>query len=72
MVRLGQPVLNAVLAADLIEAKNPVARRPAIPVTGQVGKLDAVICEHRVKPVGNGFNQGFQEGHGRRPIGLLL
>ena len=42
MVRLGQPVINAVLAADLIEAKNPVARRPAIPITGQVGKLDTV------------------------------
>ena len=36
MVWLGQPMFDAVLAANLVEAVHPIARRPAVAVARQV------------------------------------
>ena len=36
VVWLGEAMLDAVLAADLVEAVNPVARCPSLPVARQV------------------------------------
>ena len=55
MVRLGEPVLDAVLAADLVEAVNAHACGPAITVLRQVGELDAIIGEDGVQVVGDCF-----------------
>ena len=43
MVRLRQPVLDAVSAADLIEAVHTPACRGALAVLGQLGELDTVL-----------------------------
>ena len=72
VVGLGHAVLDAVGSADLVEAVDPIAGGPAIAVLRQVGELDAVIGEHGVKPVRYGSDQGFEEAHGGRPIGLLV
>jgi len=39
---LRKPMLEAIFAADLIEATNTIAGCPPVPVAGQIGKLDAV------------------------------
>jgi hypothetical protein len=40
-------------------------------VPGRERELDAVVGQHRVDLVGNGLDQGFQEGRCRRPSRLL-
>ena len=45
MVRFGQPVLDAVLAADLVGAIDAHPGGPAVAVVGQVSELDAVVSE---------------------------
>ena len=49
VVRLGEPMVDAVFTADLVEAVDPVTRCPAIAVARQVGELDAVIREDGVQ-----------------------
>ena len=72
VVGLGQPTLDAMLATDLVEAMDPEERRPTVPVLGQVGELGAVVGHDRVQTIGDGFEQGFQEGDGGRLICLLV
>ena len=72
MVRLVEPMFDAALTADLIEAVDPIACCPAITIVGKVSELDAVIGEDHMEPVRNGFDQGFQEGHGRGAVCLLV
>jgi len=72
VVGFSQAVLDAVGPADLVEAVDTISGGPAIAIARQVGELDAVIREHGVKPVRRGGDQGFQEAHGGRPIGLLV
>ena len=43
VVRLCQSVLDAVLAADLVEAMDPVARGPSITIAREVGELDSIV-----------------------------
>ena len=72
VVGLGKPVLDAMLATDLVEAVDAVARGPAIAVPRQVGELDAVVGEDRVQVVGDRFDQCFQERDGGWSIGLRV
>ena len=72
MVRLGEPVFNAVLATDLIEAVDAQACGPAIPVLRQVGELDAMIDEDSVQAVGDCSDQHFQERDGGRSVSLVV
>ena len=61
MVGLGQPVLDAVLAADAVEdMPHPPCYRPA-PVLGQVGEGHPVVGQDRVQPVGEGGHDLAQE-----------
>jgi hypothetical protein len=53
MVGLGQAVFDVVLAAELIEAENPVASRPAVAISWQVGELDPVVGQDSVQPIRN-------------------
>ena len=61
VVRLGEAVLDAAFAADLVEAVDAIASSPAIPVARQVGALDAIIGQDRVQVVRDCFEPGFQE-----------
>ena len=72
MVRLGEPVVDAVLTADLVEAMDAHACGPAIAVFRQVGELDAIIGEDGVQVVGDCFEQRLQERDRGRTIGLVM
>jgi hypothetical protein len=50
MVRLGQPVLDAVGLADHVEAHGPGG--DGVPVPRLLGELDAVVCENGVDLMG--------------------
>jgi hypothetical protein len=52
MVGLGEPVLDAVLAADAVEDVAHPARRRPVAVCRQVGEGHAVVGQHGVDPVG--------------------
>jgi len=64
-------MLDAVPAAGAIEgmASEP-GRRPRS-VFGQVGELNAVIGEHNLDVVGNGFDELLKERSRRRCIGFV-
>jgi hypothetical protein len=72
MVWLGQPMFDAVLAANLVETVHPIARRPTVAVARQVGELDAVVGENRMQAIRRRRDQRFEEGDGRWAIGLLM
>jgi len=72
MVGLGEPVFDAVLTADLVEAMDPVTRCPAVAVLRQVGELDAVIGQDGVQRVWHGFEQRFKECDRGRPVSLVV
>ncbi len=59
MVRLGQPVLDAVGLADHVEADWPGEDGVAVP--GLLCELDPVIGQNRVDPIGHGFEHVLQE-----------
>ena len=71
VVRLGQPVLDAMLVADPVEQVNAVSRGRAGAVPGQIGELDSVVGENRVDPVGNDLDERLQESRRDFP-GCLL
>ena len=62
VVGLGQPVLDAVLLADHVEARRP--RVDGVPVPGLLCELD-VVSENGVDLIGHGFENVLQElpGH---------
>ena len=72
VVRLGEPMLDAMLAADLVDAVDAQASGPAFPVARQVGKLDAIVRQDGVQVVGHRFEQGFQECDSGRSVSLLV
>ena len=72
MVGLGQAVLDAVLAADLVEAMDSVARGTSVPVAREVGELDAIVGKDGVEVVGHRFEQRFQEQDRGQPICLFM
>ncbi len=72
MVGLGEPMLDAVLTADLVEAVDPVTRCPAVAVLWQVGELDAVIGQDGVQRVWHCLEQRFEERDRGRPICLVV
>ena len=72
VIGFGQAVFDTACSADLIEAVDPVTRRPAIAIFRQVGKLDTVIGQHRMQPVRYGRDQCFEEAHGGRTIGFVV
>src|SRR5690606_10753547 len=61
MIGFGEPVFDAVLAADAIEHVRTVARGWAIAVPRCMAELDAVVGQHGVDVVGHGLDQRFEE-----------
>ena len=60
MVRLGQPVLDAVGFAKHVEHMHAPPGRGSETVLRQIGELETVVGEQGVDFVGNGFDQGFE------------
>ncbi len=54
-------MLDAALAADLVEAHDAVAGGPAVAVARRIGERDAIVGEDGVQPIGHGFDQRFEE-----------
>ena len=65
MVRLGEAVLDVVLAANAVEHVQSVTGCRARTPRGHIAELNAVVGQHRVDGVGHGLNQGLQEADGR-------
>jgi hypothetical protein len=68
MVRLGEPVFDAVLLAQQVEHAGPPPGRRPRPVLWQVAELNAVVSEQGVDLVWDGLDQGFQERCSYGPI----
>jgi hypothetical protein len=64
VVRFGQPMLDAVTPAGLIEGVAAASGGRAIAVLGQVGELDAVVDQNCMDRIRNGGNQRIQEDLG--------
>ena len=71
MVRLGQPMLDAMALAGPIEGMATQHRSWPFAVLREVGELDAVVGEHRVDEVGHGVDQGVEEGCCRLGVGAF-
>ena len=68
MLRLCKAVLDAVfLAAHVEHVRHSSAPSVHRTISRREGELDAVVGEHGVDLVGNGFDQGLQEGRRRGP-----
>jgi hypothetical protein len=72
VVWLGEPMFDAVLAANLVEAAPPIARRPAVAVARPVCELDPVVGKNRMQAIGRRRDQRFEESDSRGAIGLLM
>ena len=62
MVGPGQPVFDSMKQAQPVERISAEARGRPLPVPGQIGELDAVVGEHGVDAIRNGFNERFEQG----------
>src|SRR4051794_32359799 len=71
MIDLGESVFDTVLAATQSEHVRHIWRVRPICVSRRQPELDAIIGEHRMDFVGNGFDQGDQEGRCGNAIGLF-
>ena len=69
MVRLGEPVLNAVCLADHVEAH--LARPGGVPVTRLLGELNAIVGQDGVDAIRHGFQQVFEELPRSSPVRLV-
>ena len=65
VVWLGQPMLDVVRPADLVEAVDAVQGSRASTVLRQLGELDAVVGQDGVQAVRTSLDERLQEG--RRP-----
>ena len=69
MIRLGEPVLDAVCVADHVEAH--LARLGGVAVAGLLGELDAIVVQDGVDAVRHGFQQVFEELPRCPPVGFV-
>lgn len=71
LVGLGQPMVDTVLEADLVEAMNPKAGGQSVAIARQIGELTAVVGEDYMEPIGHSRDQPFVEDNLCRTIGQL-
>ena len=62
MIDLGEAMLDAVLAASPVEHVGHVSSGRSVGVTWSEAKLDALVGQDRVDLVGNGGDQGHEDG----------
>ena len=65
-------MFDAVFLAADVEHVAEVAGCWSVAAAGLIAELHAVVSEHRMDLVGRDLDQGFQEGGGGDPVGLLL
>jgi len=65
-------VLDAIRITEHIEHVGAPARRGAETILRQIGELDAIVGEHGVDFVGDGFDQSLEEVCRDPAIGLLV
>jgi hypothetical protein len=68
MVGLSQSVFDPMKETEPVEGMAAEACGWPLPVLGQIGELDAVVGEHSVDAVRNGFNERFEEGRSSSDI----
>jgi hypothetical protein len=71
MVRLGEAVFDSVEVAGPIKRVTAKTCGRSLPVLRQIGELYAVLGEHGLDAVRNGFHERFEEGCGSLHIGLF-
>ena len=71
MVRLCQPVLDAMLAAEPVEQVHAELRCRTGAAAGRVAELDAVVGQHRVDVIRHGLDDSVQELRGALPVGRM-
>ena len=67
----GQPVLDSLKVADSVEGMATEACGWTLAILRQIGELDAVVGEHGVDAVWNGFDERFEEGCGSSHVGFF-
>ena len=72
MIGLGEPVLDAMCTADLVEPVDTPASCWTVAVLGQLGELDAIVGQHRVRAVRTGGDQRLEKGASRGSVGLRV
>lgn len=72
VVWLGEPMLNVVRPADLIEAVDAVQGSRAATVLGQLGELDAVVGQDGVRAIRTSLDERLQKGAGHGPISAFV
>ena len=72
MVRLGQAVFDAVLAAAHVEHVGHVLRGWPAALAGLIAELHAIVGEHGVDLVRDGGDQGFEKVRCRLAVGCIV
>lgn len=72
VVWLGEPMLDVVRPANLVEAVDAVQGSRAATVLGQLGELDAVIGQDDVQAVRTSLDERLQKGAGHGPISAFV
>lgn len=72
VVWLGEPMLDVVCPADLVEAVDVVQGGRAATVLGQLGELDAVVGQDDVQAVRTGLDECLQESAGHGSISAFV
>ena len=71
MVGFGQPMFNSEGETEPVEGMATEACGWPLPVLRQVGELDAVVGEHGMDAVRNGFDERFEERSGGSHVCLF-
>lgn len=72
VIGLGEAMLDAVFEADAIEHVDAIAGCRSQAVLNGIAELNAVVGEHGVDLVGNGFDKSFEEAGCGLDVGGLM
>jgi hypothetical protein len=59
------------MSKHTIEGMSPEADRWSLTIPWQIGELDAIVGEHRMDAVRDGFDERFEEDSGSTHVGLI-
>jgi len=71
MIGFGKSMLDTVPPTYAVEWMAPETGGGSLTVPGTVGELDAVVGEHGMDAIRNGFDERFEEGSGSSHVGLF-
>lgn len=61
MARFCKAMFDAMRPANTVKGMPSKSGRWTVPILWQIGKLNAIVSQHRVNLIGNSSNDGFQE-----------